>query len=199
MKRVGITGGIGSGKTTFCKVWEDLGAYVLYADDFAKELMVSDEELISAVKNSFGDKAYHEDGSLNRTYLAREAFEKGRVKELNNIVHPRLRKRVAELADRKEEDGIEVFAQEAAILLNEGRPEGLDHVILLLADDKERIARAAKRDEVDKKLISERLKKQPDFEELAHLCDSVVTNNGTVAELKKKAKELFQVITEEID
>lgn len=194
MKRVGITGGIGSGKTTFCKVWEGLGAYVLYADDFAKELMVSDKELIRSIKQTFGEQSYHEDGSLNRAFLAKEAFEKGRVKELNALVHPQLRKRIKELADRKSQEGIEIFAQEAAILLNEGRPEGLDSVILLLADDQKRVDWAAQRDQVDKKLITDRLEKQPDFKKLTHLCDHVVKNDGSVEDLQNKARELYDLI-----
>lgn len=195
MKRVGITGGIGSGKTTLCKVWEQLGAYVLYADDFAKELMVSDNELIALIKDRFGDNAYHEDGSLNREYLAAEAFEKGRVEELNGIVHPQLRKRIGELAEKKEQEGVEVFAQEAAILLNDGRPDGLDAVVLLLADENKRVERAAKRDAVDKKQILNRLNKQPDFEKLAYLCDHVVCNNDSLDELRSKARDLYEVIT----
>ena len=94
MIRVGVTGGIGSGKTTLCKEWEKLGAFVVYADDLAKKLMVEDEELVKKIKSTFGDKAYDEYGSLNRQYLAQEAFEKGRVNELNNLVHPVLWKKV---------------------------------------------------------------------------------------------------------
>jgi dephospho-CoA kinase len=196
MKRIGITGGIGSGKTTFCKVWEDLGAYVLYADDFAKELMVSDQELIKKIKETFGKEAYQNDGSLNRPYLAKEAFEKGRVDELNGIVHPQLRKRIRELADKKEHEGVEVFAYEAAILLNEGRPEGLDYVVLLLAEDDTRVSRAAKRDKVDEQLILDRLEKQPNFEELSPLCDFLVMNDGSLKELQDKAKELYRFVNQ---
>ena len=64
MIRVGVTGGIGSGKTTLCKEWEKLGAFVVYADDLAKKLMVEDEELVKNIKSTFGDKAYDEDGAL---------------------------------------------------------------------------------------------------------------------------------------
>ena len=125
MIRVGVTGGIGSGKTTFCRKWEELGAFVLYADDFAKELMVSDEKMISSIKKTFGNESYKNDGSLNRTFLAKEAFEKGRVEELNAIVHPILWEKIDQLSDQKEKEGIQVFVKEAAILLQHGRPKKL--------------------------------------------------------------------------
>ena len=146
MIKVGVTGGIGSGKTTFCKKLEELGAFVLYADDFAKDLMISDIELISSIKKVFGKESYLEDGSLNKEHLALEAFEKNRVNELNAIVHPILWKRIEELSEQKEREGWEVFVKEAAILLQNGRPDNIDCVVLLLSDEKERINRAVNRD-----------------------------------------------------
>ncbi|HBX67537.1 MAG TPA: dephospho-CoA kinase, partial [Balneolaceae bacterium] len=141
MIKVGITGGIGSGKTTFCKEWEKLGAYVLYADDFAKQLMQEDPKLQQKITKVFGDESYDSEGNLNRPYLAKEAFEKGRVEELNELVHPVLWERAEELANKKEQEGVEVFAKEAAILLQNGRPKDLDFVIIVMADQEQRIER----------------------------------------------------------
>lgn len=194
MIKVGVTGGIGSGKTTFCKVLEELGAFVLYADDLAKELMVSDPELISKLKQAFGDESYHADGSLNRGYLAKEAFEKGRVQELNEIVHPILWKRADEISQVKEEEGCSIFVKEAAILLQNGRPENVDQVILLLADQKSRIERVKSRDKTDEKKVQDRILKQQDFEKLTHLADRVVVNNESIEELKMKARETFHFL-----
>lgn len=194
MIKVGITGGIGSGKTTFCKEWEKLGAYVLYADDFAKQLMQEDPELRQKIKDAFGDEAYDGEGNLNRAYLAREAFEKGRVEELNQLVHPVLWDRTVTLAARKEEEGTEVFAKEAAILLNNGRPEELDFVVLVLADKDQRIERTVQRDESSEQSIESRISNQPDFDNLTHLADFIVMNNGTLEELKTKAKEIFKKV-----
>ncbi|MEX0719263.1 MAG: dephospho-CoA kinase [Balneolaceae bacterium] len=196
MIKVGITGGIGSGKTTFCKEWEKLGVYVLYADDFAKNLMQDDEELRGKIKHAFGEAAYQPDGKLNRSYLATEAFEKGRVEELNALVHPVLWKRVEDLAEQKAKEGVEIFAKEAAILLNNGRPEHLDYVILLLSDEEKRTQRVMKRDNAEKEQILSRIEKQPDFESLTHLSDFIVLNDGTLEELKKKADEILNLIKE---
>lgn len=191
MIKVGITGGIGSGKTTFCKEWEKLGAYVVYADNFAKELMLENETLKDKIRQVFGNDAYNSNGHLNREYLAQEAFEKGRVAELNELVHPVLWKKIEELAKKKESEGIRVFAKEAAILLNNGRPEGLDYVILVLADQQQRIKRTVERDQSSEEKIKSRIQKQPDFDTLTHLADFVVFNNEDEDTLRKKAKEIY--------
>ena len=66
MITVGITGGIGSGKTTVCEIWERLGAYVLNADDLAKKIMVEDKEVVEQIKQAFGEESYHKGGQINR-------------------------------------------------------------------------------------------------------------------------------------
>jgi len=196
MINVGITGGIGSGKTTFCREWEKLGAFVLYADDFAKELMANDRGLRNEISERFGYKAYTEEGELNRSYLAREAFENGRVEELNEIVHPVLWKETAKIAAQKEQEGVDIFAKEAAILLNNGRPEDLDYVILILADENTRVERTAKRDKSDQKEVKNRIDKQPDFKKLTHLADFIVYNDSSLDELKTKAQTIFKQLKE---
>ncbi len=194
MIKVGIAGGIGSGKTTFCKEWEKQGVFVLYADDFAKQLMQEDETLKQRIQQTFGQASYDEEGNLNRAYLSRKAFEQGRVEELNELVHPVLWKHTEKLAAQKEREGVEVFAEEAAILLNNGRPEILDFVVLVLADEGRRIERTAERDQTSEIKVQERMNKQPDFESLTHLADFVVINNGTVEELKVKDGEILKKI-----
>ena len=171
-----------------------MGAFVLYADDLAKKLMQDDAVLREKIKGVFGDQSYDADGNLNRPYLAREAFEKGRVEELNKLVHPVLWDRVTELAEEKEKEGVEVFAEEAAILLKNGRPKELDYVIIVTADEDRRIERTSKRDRTSEKEIRERMTKQPDFESLTHLADFVVLNDGTLDQLKVKAREVLKKI-----
>ncbi|MTI89319.1 MAG: dephospho-CoA kinase [Balneolaceae bacterium] len=194
MIKVGITGGIGSGKTTFCQEWEEQGAFVIYADDFAKKLMSEDSGLKQKIIDAFGASSYLPTGELNRAYLAEEAFSKGRVEELNELVHPVLQQRLLELAAAKEKEGIEVFAEEAAVLLNKGRPDMFDYVVVILANERQRIDRVAERDEAQKEDIIARIRKQPDFESKTQLADFVIINNGTLEELKEKARELYSSI-----
>lgn len=199
MIKVGVTGGIGSGKTTLCKEWEKLGAYVLYADDLAKKLMNEDQQLKARIKKVFGDESYDASGNLVRPYLACEAFEKGRVEELNALVHPVLWEKAESIAREKEREGIRVFAKEAAILLNNGRPKDVDYVVLILADEENRIERTKKRDNTTKSAIQQRISKQPDFNELIHLADFVITNEGSLEDLKKKSREVLHQINKQAD
>ena len=194
MIKVGVTGGIGSGKTTLCKEWEKLGAYVVYADDLAKKIMVEDKKLVSAIKSVFGEEAYFSDGSLNRSFPAKAAFENERVEELNDLVHPALWKAVETVAKQKEKEGVEVFVKEAAILLKNGRPKNLDYVVLVRSDKKKRIERVVKRDNTKKEKVLNRMNKQQDFSSLSHLSDFEVVNNAGLSDLKKEAQKLFEQI-----
>lgn len=196
MIKVGVTGGIGSGKTTLCKEWEKLGAFVVYADDLAKKIMIEDEKLIQDIKSVFGDEAYYADGSLNREFLAKEAFQQGRVEELNNLVHPALWKTTDEIAAKKEKEGIEVFVKEAAILLKNGRPDDLDIVVLVMSDQKKRLERVTRRDNTEIQKVLERMSKQQEFSLLTHLSDFEIINDGSLSELKKKARSVFNQIRE---
>lgn len=196
MITVGITGGIGSGKSTFCKFWEEQGAFVVYADDLAKELMIKDEELVSRIKSCFGEKSYHQDGTLNRSYLAEEAFRKGRIEELNTLVHPVLHRKTQELVRQKASEGVHVFAEEAAVLLNNGRPNWLDYVVLITAPKQNRVDRVVQRDDSEEELVLDRIQNQPDFESLYPLCDFIVDNAGSLEELKQKAIKIYRLIAE---
>ncbi|MAO64945.1 MAG: dephospho-CoA kinase [Balneola sp.] len=194
MIKIGITGGIGSGKTTFCKEWEKLGVHVVYADDFAKQLMNENEELREKITKVFGKASYDSEGNLNRAYLAEEAFAKDRVEELNALVHPVLKERLKEYAHQKEQEGVDVLAYEAAILLNEGRPGWLDFVIIVTAEEEQRLKRTAERDRASIGKIQDRIDKQPDFEELLSLADFVIENSGTLQELQEKAEKSLRTI-----
>lgn len=194
MKRVGVTGGIGSGKSTVCKIWEELGAKVVYADTIAKNLMVEDQVLIDEIKKTFGEDSYHQDGSLNRDFLAVEAFEKGRVEELNALVHPRVYRKTDELAIEAEKDGYEMFVKEAALLLKNGRPEEIDLIVLVLASEEKRLQRVVKRDSSSEKEVRSRIEKQQNFGHLKPLADYIIKNDGDLENLKLKAIRIYRSI-----
>jgi dephospho-CoA kinase len=192
MITVGITGGIGSGKTTVASVWKKLGAYVVFADDLAKELMHTDTDLKNKLIQTFGNQSYTEGGELNKPHLIKEAFQKNRVEELNAIVHPVIRREVQSRIASARKKGAELFAYEAAILLNEGRPGYVDIVLIVKGARDARIKRVAKRDAVPDTAVIERMAKQPDFDSLDHLADYIIENNGTLPELEKKAGDLYR-------
>ncbi|MFY0683606.1 MAG: dephospho-CoA kinase [Balneola sp.] len=194
MIKVGVTGGIGSGKTTLCKEWEKLGAFVVYADDLAKQLMTDNKELVQRIKSTFGEQSYLENGELNRSFLAKEAFEKGRVQELNALVHPVLWGAVDQLVAQKEKEGVKVFVKEAAILLQNGRPDNLDAVVIVLASENMRTKRVVERDQSDENAVRHRISKQQDFESLISLSDFHIKNDSTLDDLKLKARSVFDQI-----
>lgn len=197
MITVGVTGGIGSGKTTVCKEWEKLGAKVIYADDLAKELMVNDKQLRRSLTEAFGPETYNSDGTLNRSHLIRHAFEEGRVEELNRLVHPAVARKFKEISKEAEQSGEEMVVEEAALLLNNGRPSGLDVIVIVRSDREDRLERVVKRDSVSIEKVMERDENQPDFDDLFHLADYTIKNNGTLEELRLKSNRLYHQILEE--
>lgn len=199
MIKVGLTGGIGSGKSTVCRIWEKLGAKVIYADELAKQLMETDSSLKNKIIKAFGNKSYNKNGRLNREYLANEAFEKGRVEEFNALIHPRVLAETRKLAEDAENEGYDVFVKEAALLVKYGRPTDLDIIVVVTADEKKRIDRVQKRDNVRGDSVQQRIKKQQPEKELLHFADFVINNNGTIEQLKGKAVYLYaQLIAKEI-
>lgn len=194
MVTVGITGGIGSGKSTVCDIWSKMGAYILNADELAKQVMVSDPEVKKQLIATFGDNSFNNDGSLNTKHLAREAFEKERVNELNAIVHPKLPIAASQKMAEAEAQGYDFFVYEAALLLENLEPESLDATVLVLADEEIRINRVLKRDETIKEEIKQRIDKQQNFEKATDKVDYVIHNNGTFEELEKKAEFIYQNI-----
>ena len=194
---VGVTGAIGSGKTTLCKVWEELGAKVVYADNLAKELMVNDAELRSELISTFGEKTFAPDGSLNREHLIREAFDKGRVQKLNEIVHPKVSQSFKKICKNYSKQGGEMIVEEAALLLNNGRPEIFDTIVIVKSEREKRLERVTRRDQVTVEEVIARAERQPDFNQLNHLADYIIENNGSLSGLKKKSKDLYNKLIRE--
>jgi dephospho-CoA kinase len=175
-KLVGITGGIGSGKSTVCKIFESLGAKTYYADDRAKQLMVENEQIIDHIKSIFGNESYLED-QLNKSYISKKAFEsKHLLNQLNDVVHPAVRIDFEEWVNRNDEE--KMLLKEAALLIETKSYKALDTLIVVVADEETRIARTLDRDnhrteEEIRKIISEQL---PDEEKVKY-ADFIISNN----------------------
>lgn len=196
MITIGITGGIGSGKTTVLEEWHKLGAYVIRADQLAKRIMREDPELRRKIKELFGDHAYKSDGDLNREYLAREAFKKGRVDELNALVHPKVQQYTLKEIEHARKNHFKTFVKEAALLLQEGRPDYLDIIVLVKADRNRRIAWVVERDQVTAGDVEQRISRQQSDQEMESMVDYIIENNSSLQVLKQKAHELYQQLAE---
>jgi dephospho-CoA kinase len=174
MLKIGLTGGIGSGKSTVAKVFETLGIPVYYADDMAKYLMNEDEELKQKIQTQFGDAVY-KDGKLDRKYLAGIVFASPeKLQQLNALVHP------ATLQDAEkwmQQQTTPYAIKEAALIFESGAQEHLDYVIGVYAPTPLRIQRTMQRDGITRDEVIARMDKQIDETIKMRLCDFVVTNN----------------------
>jgi dephospho-CoA kinase len=175
--KIGITGGIGSGKTTVCRIFEALGIPVYYADSRAKWLMVNDRQLINSIKNLLGTRAYLPDGSLNRSYISQLVFnDQSLLSQLNALVHPA----VAEdtLKWHNEQREVPYTLKEAALLFESGSHLHLDKIIAVTAPEPLRIQRVMQRDDVSEAQVRSRIDKQmPEAEKIAR-ADYIIYNDG---------------------
>jgi dephospho-CoA kinase len=177
MLGVGITGGIGSGKTTVCRFFEFLRVPVYYADIRAKQLMQEDNGLIAGIKSAFGDSAYDAGGRLNREYLAEHVFgDPDKLKRLNELVHPAVWQDSSGWMQAHE--GHPYVLYEAAILFESGGHRFLDRTITIYAPEELRIKRVMARDGVDREDVLARMKNQMNEEQKMQLADYVINNDG---------------------
>jgi dephospho-CoA kinase len=183
--RIGLTGGIGSGKSTVAGMFEVLGVPVYYADDAAKKLMNEDAALKEKIIEHFGGEAY-KDGTLNRSYIGQQVFKnKEKLALLNSLVHP--------VTIR---DGVEWMRQqttryaikEAALIFESGSQKDLDYVIGVSAPESLRISRTVKRDNITAEAVIMRMKNQIAEDEKMKLCDFVIYNDEQQALLPQVLK-----------
>jgi dephospho-CoA kinase len=175
MLKVGITGGIGSGKSTVSRIFELLGIPVYYADTAAKEIMHTDEALKAAVKEHFGASIYGPDGKLDRAALGKIVFnDKDKLELLNSLVHPVTIRHSDEWANRQTSPYV---IKEAALLFESGSFAHLDKIIGVFAPEPMRIERVMKRDHVTREEVLARIHKQIDDNVKMRLCDYVIHND----------------------
>jgi len=173
MKVVGLTGGIGSGKSTVAKMFLEHGVSVYIADDEAKKMMNEDVVLKNQVIELLGDSSYLQ-GKLNREYIADKVFnDKILLKKLNAIVHPAVSQHFNTW--RKQQSGVYVI-KETAILFENGGYKKCDATILVTAPEEIRIQRVIKRDKTTRKNVLDRLKNQWKDEQKIPLADTVIIN-----------------------
>lgn len=143
--QVGVTGGIGSGKSLVCRIFQCLGISVYDADSRAKSLMTTDGILVSQIRQEFGDLAYHADGSLNRKYLGETVFnDPDKLELLNKLVHPMVGE---DYRQWLKENSREVYVlKEAALMFEAGSYKALDKIIVVYAPEDIKVSRVLGRD-----------------------------------------------------
>ena len=177
MLKIGVTGNIGSGKTTVSKLFELIGIPVFYADEAAKTLMTTDEELIAGVKQTFGDGSYLADGTLNRKHIARIVFnDEAQLAKLNALVHPAVFRAFDKWAATQNAPYV---IKEAAILFESSSYKFCDKTIVVTAPLDIRIKRVTKRDTITREEVLKREARQFTEEKKIELADYVIANDET--------------------
>jgi dephospho-CoA kinase len=177
MLKIGITGGIGSGKSTVCRLFEKLGIPIYFADDRAKWLMNSQEDLKEKLILNFGSLVYNEAGELDRGYLANIVFnDNAKLEILNGIVHPAVFEDGVKWQEKQEALGVKYTLKEAALLFETGSYLGLDKIIVVTAPEEVRIKRVMARDNITEEEVMARINKQMPQAEKEKKADFIITN-----------------------
>ncbi len=176
MLKIGITGGIGSGKTTICKVFQLLGVSVYYADEEAKRLLDVNDEVKKCVIKTFGNEVTDSKGFIDRKILAALVFnDKENLEKLNNIVHPAVGKHFENWL--KENQSAKYILKEAAILFESNAYKVVDKIITVVAPLELKIHRAMQRDKTDRTTIEQRINNQISDEERIKKSQFVIHND----------------------
>mgnify|MGYP000203400304 CR=1 FL=1 len=186
MKIVGLTGGIGSGKSTVLNFFKKQGVPIYIADIEAKKIMHNSIEVVSSVSKLFGDQAYV-NGELNRAYIANIVFnDKGKLKQLNEIVHPAVHKHFQEFTNQQ---NAKYIVYESAVLFENANESICDIIVLITAPEKVRIERVQKRDASTVAEIKARIKNQLSDKEKISKSDYIIEN----IELKETEQEVMKI------
>ena len=191
--KIGITGGIGSGKTTVARIFEVLGIPVYYADDAAKRIMNEDVHLRQEIIKNFGEQSYI-DGKLNREFLASIVFhDKKKLAVLNALVHPAtIRNSIQWMKCQTAPYAI----REAALIFESGVQDQLDYVIGVSAPPELRIERAMQRDNLTRQQVLDRMDRQINETIKMRLCDFVIVNDAkkpVIAQVLKLHEKLIEI------
>lgn len=195
--KVGITGGIGSGKSTVARIIKDSGYLILDADSIAKKIMLTNETVIQAIKVAFGQESYTAN-KLNKDFLAASVFTSvENVRKISSIVHPPTITKINELMD-KEFTNKDIVFVESALIYESEMDEILDHVLLVTSPEELRIERIIKRDSTSESKVLQRMKYQMPELEKENLSDFVIKNESSIEDLENKTKfflMLFETMT----
>ena len=192
MLQLGLTGGIGSGKSTVSKFLNELGCIVYNSDDRAKWLMSNNYELKKEILQLFGSQSFL-NNKLNRKFLSEIVFKDNTLlKKLNNLVHPLVAKDYQNFISNHSDSNL--IVKEAAILIESGAYKEMDLILLIVSDQDIRINRVLKRDKSNSKGVYQRISKQMKDTDKQQYADYIITNNGSKLDLKEKVYDFYNKI-----
>jgi len=196
--KVGITGGIGSGKSTICEVFKIFGVPVFEADIVAKQLQNTNQKIRKGLINLFGEDIYTHEGIVDRKKLASIIFDDDfQISKINELIHPFV---LEEFENWLKKQNSAYIVHEAAILFESGFYKMMDFTILVSAPEEQRVERIMKRDGVNREIITQRIKKQWDEEKKQKLASFVIHNDNKnliipeIISIDKNLKEYGKIL-----
>jgi len=191
---VGLTGGVASGKTAISQVLKEEGAYIIDADQIARELVQPQKPAWRKLIGAFGKEILQEDGSIHRKKLADKVFaDPKKRKLLNQILHPRIKeemdRRTKEIGQK---DPKAIVVIDAPLIIELGNQRDMDKLIVVASTQTQQIKRLKERDGISPEAALRILSSQMPVEEKVKLADYVIRNEGSIEEAKKRAKEVFK-------
>ena len=191
---IGLTGGIGSGKSTVASRLKTLGARIVDADKIAREIVEPGEPALAELAEAF-DGVLNADGALNRAELARQAFATPEATEkLNSITHPRIRERTLQRFAQARTEDVPVLVYDMPLLIENGEYKKMDHVLVVDAEDEIRIDRLVNSRGLDEDDARRRIAAQISREERLAAADSVVDNSGTRDQLLQQVDTFWEQV-----
>jgi len=197
VKTLGVTGGIGSGKTTVCRMLVKRGAEVFHADEVGKRILQEDPDARRELVSDFGPEAYDADGVLDRAYVASRVFgDEQAVARINAIVHPRVHAAWAEAVREARSRGVRVLVLESALLARTGGAGRVDRILVVTAPEEARVRRVTGRDGSDPADVRSRMAHQASDFELRGVADYVIENTGTPEDLGREVDSVWRSLME---
>ena len=191
MVTLGVTGGLGAGKSTACQRFKDKGAVIFDADSVAKEILQTTQAVQDRIAEEFGADVVN-DGRVDTQKLASQAFSNEENQSvLNNIVHPYVIEAFEKRCDELEKK-VGLLVVDAPLIFESGFDSHLDHTLLIFASLKMRIARALRRGNLIREEILRRMDLQMPEEDKRDLASFVIENNGSIEELNQEIDKLYQ-------
>ena len=193
---LGLTGGIGCGKSSLSNIFRNLNIPIVDADIISRKIF-EDKLLLEKVFVHFGQSIKNDDGTLNRKALGKIVFsDEEKLKELNNLTHPRIREKIISEIEKLRKKGENIVVLDAAILVESGFLDMVDKLLVVTCKQEVQISRIQKRDNCSEQEALSRINSQMSQEEKSKYGDYIIDNSGTITELESKAHKFIEYMQE---